>query len=83
MIPLRDRIADLLAHHPAFNLKDDGYSAEDVLRMADAVILALGLRQEHVELLTRHVTQWEPKTQYCLRCGTAHPHTTTCLRDAK
>ena len=38
---LRDQIADLLAHHPAFNLKDDGYSAEDVLRMADAVIREL------------------------------------------
>ena len=38
---LRDNIADVLAHHPACNLKDEGYSAEDVLGMADVVIAAL------------------------------------------
>lgn len=40
---LRDHIADVLAHHPTFNLKDDGYSAEDVLRMADVLIRELQL----------------------------------------
>jgi pterin-4a-carbinolamine dehydratase len=37
---LRDLFADTLAHHPACNLKDEGYSAEDMLRMADALIQA-------------------------------------------
>lgn len=40
---MRDHIADVLAHHPTFNLKDDGYSAEDVLRMADVLIRELQL----------------------------------------
>ena len=38
---LRGQIADLLAHHPTFNLKEDGYSAEDVLKMADVLIREL------------------------------------------
>ena len=37
---LRDLFADTLAHHPACDLRDDGYSAEDMLRMADAIIEA-------------------------------------------
>lgn len=43
MSKLRDHIADVLTHHPTFNLKDDGYSAEDVLRMADVLIRELQL----------------------------------------
>ena len=64
---LRDQIADLLAHHPTFNLKDDGYSAEDVLRMADALIRELGLIKVSMsewDVLNygwrghRYVTEW-------------------------
>lgn len=40
------------------------FSENDSVEMAagyitDAVIAALGLRQEQVQLLTRHVTDWE------------------------
>ena len=69
---LHDRIADLLAHHPTFNLKDDGYSADDVLRMADVLQHELGLHKERYrhkcsnqclsdckQMQHRYVTDWE------------------------
>lgn len=46
MSKLRDHIADVLADHPAFNLKDDGYSAEDILKMADVLVFELGMTNE-------------------------------------
>lgn len=60
---LRDRIAAVLDSH-----KTDPYSDWDCEcgltgikwrdHVADAVIAALGLREESVGLLTRHVTEW-------------------------
>lgn len=60
MSKLRDRIADTLADDPTIHLREDGYTADDVLRMADVLMTALHLHEERGRLrVVRYVSDWE------------------------